>query len=104
MKDKLLSTREVSHILGISEKDIIELANLRHIPHFKVAGEFLRFRRDDVLKIKPAIRKKYNIPERKNRHTENIGEFFYFNDFYILTAVIIIALLWIILKDLVLAG
>ena len=104
MKEKLLSTREVSHILGISEKDIIELANLRHLPHFKVAGEFLRFRRDDILKIKPEIRKKYNIPDKKNRHTESIREFFYFNDFYILTAVIISFLLWVIFKDLILSG
>ncbi|MBU1113386.1 MAG: helix-turn-helix domain-containing protein [Candidatus Omnitrophica bacterium] len=100
MKEKLLSTREVSQILGISEKDIIELANSRHIPHFKVAGEFLRFRRDDVVKIKPTIRKKYNIPEKQSRRTESFREFFYFNDFYILTAVIIIALLWVIFKDL----
>ncbi len=104
MREKLLSTREVSHVLGISEKQIIELANSRLIPHFKVAGEFLRFRREDVIKIKPAIRKKYNVPEKKHRWVEALREFFYFNDFYIVTTAIIISLLWVILKDIILAS
>lgn len=103
MREKLLSTREVSHVLGVSEKDVIELANSRLIPHFKVAGEFLRFKREDVLKVMPAIKKRYNIPEKKHRLVEGIREFFYFNDFYIVTAVIIITLLWVILKDIILA-
>ncbi|MCF7908365.1 MAG: helix-turn-helix domain-containing protein [Candidatus Omnitrophica bacterium] len=104
MREKLLSTREVSHVLGISEKDVIELASSRLIPHFKVAGEFLRFKREDVLKVAPAIKKRYNIPEKKHRRTEAVREFFYFNDFYIVTAAIIITLLWVILKDIILAS
>ena len=45
MREKLLTTREVSKVLGLPEKDIIDLANSNLMPHFKVAGEFLRFRR-----------------------------------------------------------
>lgn len=104
MREKLLSTREASHILGISEKEIIELANSRIIPHFKVAGEFLRFKREDVVKVKPAIKRKYNIPEKQHRRAEAIREFFYFNDFYVVTTLIIITLLWVILKDIILAS
>lgn len=101
MKEKLCTTREASHALGIHEKDVIELANKNIIPHFKVAGEFLRFRKEDILRIKPAIKKKYNIPERKDRSLERIREFIYFNDFYLISAIIIIVLIWIIVKDLV---
>ena len=100
MKEKLFTTREVSHTLGISEKDVIALANRNLVPHFKVAGEFLRFKREDILRIKPAIKKKYNIPEKKDRSLERVREFLYFNDFYLVSAMIIIILLWVILKDL----
>jgi excisionase family DNA binding protein len=100
-REKLLTTREASHILGISEKDIINLANSNLIPHFKVAGEFLRFRRDDVFKVKPAIKKKYNIPDKNPHHIERIKEFLYFNDFYIISLALIVVLLWIIIKDIV---
>ncbi len=99
MKEKLLATREVSQILGIPEKEIIDLANTNIIPHFKVAGEFFRFKREDVLRIKPAIKKKYNLPEKKRHRSESIREFFYFNDFYIVATALIIFLLWIIIKD-----
>jgi len=100
MKEKLFTTREVSHTLGISEKDVITLANKNLVPHFKVAGEFLRFRREDILRIKPAIKKKYNIPEKKDRSLGRVREFIYFNDFYLVSATVIVILLWVILKDL----
>lgn len=99
MKDKLLTTREVSQILGISEKDIIDLANADLLPHFKVAGEFLRFRRDYINKVKEDIRKKYNLPHTGFHRREKIRDFLYFNNFYILSAAIIGFLLWIIFKD-----
>ena len=38
MKEKLLTTREASHVLGISEKDIINLSGSNLIPHFKLGG------------------------------------------------------------------
>lgn len=99
MREKLFTTREASHILGISEKDTIGLANANLIPHFKVAGEFLRFKREDITKVKPAIKKRYNLPEKKYRHMERLREFFYFYDFYIVSTMIIVALLWVIIKD-----
>ena len=49
MGEKLLTTREVSKILDISEKDVIELTQANKIPHFKVAGEFLRFKKKILL-------------------------------------------------------
>jgi len=104
MKEKLCTTREASHALGIYEKDVIELANKNIIPHFKVAGEFLRFRKEDILRIRPAIKKKYNIPERKDRSLERVREFIYFNDFYLVSAVVIIILIWIIARDLSLSA
>lgn len=97
----MLGTREVSKILGISEQEIIELANSHLMPHFRVAGEFLRFKKEDVLRLKPVIKKKYNIPERKHHRLEKMREFLYFNDFYIVSTVIILILVWIIVKDIV---
>ena len=71
MREKLFTTREVSHILGIPEKDVIGLADKNLVPHFKVAGEFLRFKKEDILRIKPVVEKKYNIPERQMSIAQN---------------------------------
>ena len=99
MGENLLTTREVSKILGISEKDIIDLSNADLLPHFKVAGEFLRFRKDDIAKVKSDIRKKYNLPHARFHRADRIKDFLYFNNFYIFSTAIIIVLLWIIFKD-----
>ncbi|MBD3263669.1 MAG: hypothetical protein GF375_01025 [Candidatus Omnitrophica bacterium] len=101
MRGKLLTTREAAKIIGILEKELIDLANAGVVPHFKVAGEFLRFKKEDIIRIKPRIRKKYNLPEKKSRKAEKIKDFLYFNDFYLVSAVLIIFLLWVIVKDFV---
>ena len=98
MREKLLTTREVSQLLGISEKDVIELTQRSKMPHFKIAGEFLRFRKDDVVKLKKEIHKRFNIHKEKSSFAEQIGEYFYFNDFYIVSACIILLLTYIIFK------
>ena len=99
MKEKLITTREVSQILKLSEKEIIDLANAGLIPNFKLGGEFLRFKEEDILKIKKDIRKKYDLPRQKGQSSERIKEFLYFNDFYIAAAAVIVLLLWVIIKD-----
>jgi len=99
IKDKLIGTREVSLVLGIPEKEVIELANAHVIPHFRVAGEFLRFKKEDILRLRPMIKKKYNIPERKYRSFEKVREFVYFNDFFLISGILILVLVWIIVRD-----
>ena len=98
MGEKLLNTREVSQLLGISEKDVIDLTKLGKIPHFKVAGEFLRFRKEDIINLKREIQKKFDIHKEKVPFSEKVKEFFYFNDFYIVSGSIIAFLVWIIFK------
>jgi predicted DNA-binding transcriptional regulator AlpA len=100
MKEKLLTTREVSQILGLNEQDIIDLAKANLLPSFKVAGEFLRFRKDDILRVKENIKNKYNLPERKYKGWERFKEFIYFNDFYIISTAVIAVLLWLVVRDL----
>jgi excisionase family DNA binding protein len=100
MREKLLTTREVSQILGLSEQDVIDLAKANLLPSLKVAGEFIRFRKEDILRVKETIKKKYNLPEKKHHRFERLKEFLYFNDFYIISSAVIIVLFWVIFKDL----
>jgi len=98
MKERLLTVRDVSNILNLSEKEVIELANANLIPHFKIDETFLRFKKSDILRIKEEINKKYNFQSKKQNKIEKIKDFFYFNDFYIFSTLIILLLLWIIFK------
>ena len=107
-EEKLLTVREVSLILGLSEKTIVELAENGGIPAYKVGGVFLRFKREQISEFKKkapanllkrdALQKyAFNSPlTEKTTFRDKVSDFFYFNDFYILTLVIIVLLLAII--------
>jgi excisionase family DNA binding protein len=104
MVEKLLTIREVAHLLGISEKDVIECAERGEIPAYKVGGVYLRFQKDQVEHYKHKSKMaKANEPvglgpsgEAGITAGERLRDFFYFYDFYILSAILIVILLVII--------
>lgn len=97
MAEKLITVREVSQILGILERDVIELARKKAIPSYHVGGEFLRFPRDEVHHLKDKIQKQFNILSETPPLRENIYNFFYFNDFFIISFLIAAILLGVII-------
>jgi len=99
-EEKLLTIRDVSLILGISEKEVIDLAERGLIPAYKVGGVYLRFKREQIeefkKKLKPLSHKIITTP--KYTFKDRVSDFFYFNDFYILCALIILLILVIIFR------
>lgn len=117
MPEKLLTLKELSDHLNISEDEIRKLVDMGVIPAYSIGGSFLRFRkeqmdiiRNEILAKKiPVISTKQFIPKTKNmkneepeevreRFGEKILDFVYFNDFYIISLACIAFLLYIILK------
>ncbi|MEW6170833.1 MAG: helix-turn-helix domain-containing protein [Candidatus Omnitrophota bacterium] len=96
MAEKLLTIREVSHLLGISEKEVIDLAEKGEIPAYKVGGLYLRFKKDQVEHLKG----RYSHVHLKDTSSffERIKDFFYFNDFYVLAVIVIFVILVVIFK------
>ncbi len=99
-EEKLLTVREVSSILGISEKEVLDLAASGAIPAYKIGGVYLRFKKEQIMGFvkhahpvlsKPKISVNYPFKDR-------IKDFIYFNDFYILTFFIILLLLLLIFR------
>ncbi|RKY41319.1 MAG: hypothetical protein DRP85_06670 [Candidatus Makaraimicrobium thalassicum] len=120
MSEKLLTLRELSEYLQISEEKIISLANSKVIFAYNLGGEFLRFRKGQIDAIRSEIdsrvseadrivvsetRKKVkerfeslNDGRRGNTFRDRIADFLYFNDFYIISAVLITVLLVVIFR------
>ena len=95
MSEKLLTIREVAALLGLTEKEVIDLAESEVIPAYKVGGVYLRFRRDQVEEYKRAHR-----PAHKKHPVaiaERLSDFWYFNDFYIFALIIIIVLVYCVI-------
>lgn len=96
MAEKFINIRETAEILGLTEKQVIDLSGEGKIPAYKIGGEFLRFRLDQIQTLKDRFRPEGF--ESKQNFKEQLLDFFYFNDFYILTLIIILVVLFFIFK------
>jgi len=117
MPEKLLTLEELSSYLGISEEKIISLVDEGVLSAYKLGGEFLRFRKEQIdaiyseinLRIKegdriPVSEVRTKVKERhkmfldrsSNPFRDRIADFFYFYDFYIISVLLIAILLVVI--------
>ncbi len=99
-EEKLLTVRDVSLVLGISEKEVVDLAENGVIPAYKVGGVYLRFKRQQV----EEFRKSFGAhpPDAGSQPDyplkDRVSDFFYFNDFYIVSILIAVLLLAVIFR------
>lgn len=120
MPEKLLTLQELSQYLGVSEERIIALVDNKVISAYKIGGELLRFRKEQIEAIRAEIESRLadsdriqvsearkNVKERAESSGSAAGEvtlrdrvadFFYFNDFFIVSGALIVLLLVFILR------
>ncbi len=119
MPEKLLTLRELSEHLQVTEEKIAALVEEGVIFGYKIGGELLRFRKEQIDAIRSEIDSRLSDADRivvsetrrrvkerlnafsgRNRSTakDRIADFIYFNDFYIIATVVIIALVIVIFR------
>ena len=94
--DRLYNEKEAAEYLGISMQRLEELVRDRKLPAYKLGGEFLRFLQKDLDNVKDPgpmsnVHKDYSFFSR-------IKDYVYYNDFYIVVAILIIILAVLIFK------
>jgi excisionase family DNA binding protein len=102
--EKLWTTAEVAKFLGITELDVDQLVREGHLTGYKLGGQFLRFRPEQVEGIKATTRFR-PTPARAARarpasFSQRLQEFIYFYDFYLVSA----GLLTVLMVYLMLSG
>ena len=97
-EEKLLTVREVSAQLEISEKDVLDLAESGALAAYKVGGVYLRFKPSQVEEFKKNSASSVVQLTKEYAPADRIYDFFYFNDFYIIAGISIAAMLYFILK------
>lgn len=115
MPEKLLSIKELAAYLDISEDKIQKLVDERVIPAYKIDGSYLRFRKEQIDAIKDEILKDpflaaptYKVKvdlatkaakiESTESFSDKITDFIYFNDFYILSLILIALTVYFIVR------
>lgn len=100
-EEKLITVREVSALLGIAEKEVIELSESGAIPAYKIGGVYLRFKRSQVEEYRKKQSSRFGkiTQGKKYSFAEKMRDFLYYNDFYVLAAILIILILIIIFRE-----
>lgn len=101
-EEKLLTVREVSTILGVTEKDVLDLTQSGAIPGYKIGGLYLRFKKDQVEQYKKNMHQTHNsaVKDEPEGLGNKVHDFLYFNDFYVGAAIIIILLAYLVYRGL----
>ncbi len=96
-EEKLITVREVSHILNLTEKEVMDLAENSTIPAYKVGGVYLRFKPAQVEEYRKKLLANCK-PRQGASFNDRLFDFFYYNDFYIFSVLLIILMLVVIFK------
>ena len=96
MSGQYITVRETAQILGVSEKKVTDLIEAGQLQAYKIADQFLRLKRNEVVQIRTSGQVVSENVKHDYTVAEKIKDFFYFNDFYIFSFLTILVLLYII--------
>jgi len=96
--DQYISVRESAQLLGVTEKKIMDLIEEEKLKAYRIAGQFLRLKKTEVLQLRNAGEVASENVQYNYTFAERLGDFFYFNDFYIICAMIIVFFLYLIFQ------
>ncbi len=97
MADQFISVREAAQLLRVSEKKIMDLVEGKRLGAYRIAGQFLRLKRNEVLNLQIVDKIVEETVQFKYTSAERLWDFVYYNDFYIIAMGLIGLLLYLIL-------
>ncbi|MEI6631099.1 MAG: helix-turn-helix domain-containing protein [bacterium] len=99
-EEKLLTIRDAALLLGISEKEVMDLAESGKLPAYKIGGVYLRFKRTQLEEFRKTLTTAAHHTGDPQKYTlkEQLSDFLYFNDFYILSFLLILLIVFLIFR------
>lgn len=93
----MLSLEEVKSFLELSQEDLEKHLKSGKLRAYKIGGTYLRFRKEDILNLRSELRPaKSKVPAATLGG--RIADFWRFNNFYIISILIVAALIAVIVK------
>lgn len=94
--EQFITVRETAQILGVSEKKVMDLIETQKLQAYRIADQFLRLKKSEVLTIRNSGNVVNENVKFEYTAAERLLDFFYFNDFYIVSLVVVAVLLCVI--------
>ncbi len=98
MIKKFLTLKEAAGYLGISDSDFQNIIDKGEISSYKIGGIYTRYKSDDLDSYRSKSGR-WTRYERITNLSDKIKDFFYFNDFYIISCAAIVLILYLIFKQ-----
>ncbi len=92
--EKLWTTTEVARFLGVAEDEVARFVQEGRLTGYKLAGEFLRFKPEQVQVLKgqvPSAGRARALHAPAATWVERVRNFIYFYDFYLLSFLLLTA-------------
>jgi len=96
MSSQYITVRETAQILSVSEKKVMDLIESGKLQAYKIADQFLRLKRNEVVTMLSSGQVASETAPHTYTPSERAQDFFYFNDFYLVSFAVIGFLLYII--------
>src|SRR3990167_5079111 len=93
---QFISVRDTAQLLGISEKKVMDVIEERRLQAYRIADKFLRLKKTEVMSLRNSGHVTREDLQIAYTTAERVRDFFYFNDFYLLSFFIILELLYVI--------
>lgn len=93
----LLSPDEVQRYLEIEPKALDDLVRTGKLHSYRLGGSYLRFRKDEVEALRAAFLSK-KAAKKSRSFFAILRDFWVFNNFYIISLIIAIAVIYFIFK------
>ena len=91
-----VTVREAAQMLGVSESKLMVLVDEKKLQAYRIAGQYVRFKRADIVLLKNSGRVESETVKFPYTFQERLHDLLAYNDFYITAFIVILALLFII--------
>ena len=94
--NNMLTSEEVRNFLEVDQPSFDRFLKDGKLHAYKIGGTYLRFRKEDVLTLRAQIAPKKT--RQGGSLGARIGDFWRFNNFYIISLLIALAVIWVVAK------
>ncbi len=95
--NNMLTAEEVKSFLHVDQPEFDLFLKNGKLHAYKIGGTYLRFRKEDILNLRAQLVSKKS-PGEKTSFLARAGDFWRFNNFYIISLLIVLAVIWAVAK------
>ena len=96
--NNMLTLEEVKNFLEVENEELEKYLKGGKLHAYKIGGTYLRFRKEEVLNLHIELQPKKAKPQKGVSLISRLADFWRFNNFYILSLLLVTALVILMLK------